>query len=238
MNDAETRSDTGAFGAMVSFLGGALVGTVLTLLLAPRSDGELPRRPLLHRPQCQRPGDPHRSSAPGRPASHAQPAAPTAGPTAAPTAVATRVPKLLHGSHLGIERFRESTDPSLVEGRDGPVEPLRRRGHGIKGTLGARYRPLQRCPRAAQGRRGLWQRRQGSFGDEREHNDHRPVPALRGPLRPKRGPLRTAMNVWSNHCDTPVLDDNTTDSRRHASKTPVPALLAIRGGYPIASCTS
>jgi len=44
MNDAETRSDAGAFGAMVSFLGGALVGTVLTLLLAPRSGKEARRR--------------------------------------------------------------------------------------------------------------------------------------------------------------------------------------------------
>jgi len=40
MNDLETRGGAGAFGVVVSFLGGALVGTVLTLLLAPRSGKE------------------------------------------------------------------------------------------------------------------------------------------------------------------------------------------------------
>ena len=44
MNDVDTRSGSGALGAVVGFLGGALVGTVLTLLVAPRSGTETRRR--------------------------------------------------------------------------------------------------------------------------------------------------------------------------------------------------
>ncbi len=44
MNEIETRSGSGAFGILAGFLGGALVGTVVTLLLAPRSGAETRRR--------------------------------------------------------------------------------------------------------------------------------------------------------------------------------------------------
>ncbi len=44
MNDMETRSGPGVLGVVVGFLGGALVGTVLTLLVAPRSGPETRRR--------------------------------------------------------------------------------------------------------------------------------------------------------------------------------------------------
>ncbi len=44
MNDVDTRSGSGVLGVVVGFLGGALVGTVLTALLAPRSGTETRRR--------------------------------------------------------------------------------------------------------------------------------------------------------------------------------------------------
>lgn len=44
MSELETRSGTGALGIVAGFLGGALVGTVMTMLLAPRSGPETRRR--------------------------------------------------------------------------------------------------------------------------------------------------------------------------------------------------
>ncbi len=44
MNDLETRSGTGALGVVAGFVGGALVGAVVTWLLAPRSGTETRRR--------------------------------------------------------------------------------------------------------------------------------------------------------------------------------------------------
>ena len=44
MNELETRTGTGVVGVLAGFLGGALVGTVLTMLLAPRSGPETRRR--------------------------------------------------------------------------------------------------------------------------------------------------------------------------------------------------
>jgi len=44
MSDVETRSGTGALGVAAGFLGGALVGAVLALLLAPRSGRETRER--------------------------------------------------------------------------------------------------------------------------------------------------------------------------------------------------
>lgn len=44
MNELETRSGTGVLGVLAGFLGGALFGTALTILLAPRSGAETRRR--------------------------------------------------------------------------------------------------------------------------------------------------------------------------------------------------
>lgn len=44
MSEVETRSGTGALGMLAGFLGGALVGAVVTMLLAPRSGAETRRR--------------------------------------------------------------------------------------------------------------------------------------------------------------------------------------------------
>jgi gas vesicle protein len=44
MSELETRSGTGVLGVLAGFLGGALVGTVVTMLLAPRSGAETRRR--------------------------------------------------------------------------------------------------------------------------------------------------------------------------------------------------
>ena len=48
MSELETRGGTGALGVLAGFLGGALVGTVVTMLIAPRS-GEETRRKILAR---------------------------------------------------------------------------------------------------------------------------------------------------------------------------------------------
>ena len=44
MSDVETRRGSGGLGVVAAFLGGALVGGVLTLLLAPRSGAETRRK--------------------------------------------------------------------------------------------------------------------------------------------------------------------------------------------------
>ena len=44
MSELETRNNAGVLGVLAGFLGGALVGTVLTMLLAPRSGPETRRR--------------------------------------------------------------------------------------------------------------------------------------------------------------------------------------------------
>lgn len=44
MNELETRRGTGWLGVLAGFAGGALVGTIATLLLAPRSGAETRRR--------------------------------------------------------------------------------------------------------------------------------------------------------------------------------------------------
>jgi gas vesicle protein len=44
MSELETRSGMGALGVLAGFLGGALLGTVVTMLLAPRSGAETRRR--------------------------------------------------------------------------------------------------------------------------------------------------------------------------------------------------
>lgn len=44
MSEIETRSGTGVLGVLAGFLGGALVGTVVTMLLAPRSGAETRRK--------------------------------------------------------------------------------------------------------------------------------------------------------------------------------------------------
>jgi gas vesicle protein len=44
MSELETRTRTSYLGVLAGFIGGALVGTVATLLLAPRSGSETRRR--------------------------------------------------------------------------------------------------------------------------------------------------------------------------------------------------
>ncbi len=44
MNELEARNGSGALGLLAGFLGGALVGTAVTLLLAPRSGPETRRK--------------------------------------------------------------------------------------------------------------------------------------------------------------------------------------------------
>jgi len=44
MNEVETKNGTGGLGVALAFIGGALVGTVATLLLAPRSGPETVKR--------------------------------------------------------------------------------------------------------------------------------------------------------------------------------------------------
>ena len=53
MNDVETKGGVGAAGVIAGFLGGALVGAVLTLLLAPRS-GPDTRRKIVERAERSR----------------------------------------------------------------------------------------------------------------------------------------------------------------------------------------
>ena len=43
-NEIEARSGTGILGVLAGFVGGALIGAVATLLLAPRSGAETRRR--------------------------------------------------------------------------------------------------------------------------------------------------------------------------------------------------
>ena len=44
MSEVETRNGTGALGVALAFIGGALLGTAATLLLAPRSGPETVKR--------------------------------------------------------------------------------------------------------------------------------------------------------------------------------------------------
>lgn len=44
MSELETRSGSNALGVLAGFLGGALIGTVVTMLIAPRSGAETRRK--------------------------------------------------------------------------------------------------------------------------------------------------------------------------------------------------